>query len=202
MGVDAIVRLIEAEAAAEAERIIATARDQAAGLVDAAEASVVARVREAGERAEPTYRAEAMRLVNAARLRSLERRAAQAASLVDEVMAGAQQRLAAIVAERGDRWRSALDRLIAETVKLVGSDAEILVRGADVEIARPTVERLGCRIGEIEIDGPGDRDGLSAGVVGRSADDRIEVDATLAARLERARTNLSEPIARLLGVRA
>jgi vacuolar-type H+-ATPase subunit E/Vma4 len=202
VSVDAIVRLIGSEATAEAERILSDARDRAADLLEAAEASVVARVGEACARAEPMYRAEAMRLVNAARLRLLEHRAAAAASLVEDVMVGAQARLVAIAEERGERWRGALERLIEETAEIVGHDAEIHVRSADIETARPIVERLDCRLGAIDVGGDtGTADGLHAGVLGRSADGRIEVDATLGARLARARTTLSEPIARLLGVR-
>jgi hypothetical protein len=40
----------------------------------------------------------------------------------------------------------------------------------------------------------------AAGVIGRSADGRVEVDARLAVRLARARVQLAEPVAGLLGM--
>ena len=192
MSVEEIVRVVEASARAEAEDIVATARASATALVAGAEAAADARVREACERAEPGYRAEAMRLVNAARLRQLERRAARSASLVDAVTETAAARLAAIVAEPdGARWSAALDRLMEETAGMIGPGGVLAVRPADADTARSMAARLGCRL---EVSAP------APGVLGRSADGRVEVDATLQARLGRARVHLAEPVARLLGV--
>jgi vacuolar-type H+-ATPase subunit E/Vma4 len=207
MSVEEIVRVVESNAQAEAEAIVATARTSAATLVAAAEAAAEARVREACERAEPGYRAEAMRLVNTARLRLLEQRAARSASLVDAVSEAAAARLAIIAAEPGGaRWPSALARLMDETAGLIGPGGVLVVRAVDAAAARPTATRLGCRL---EVMGAGVDAGQGApgavsapapGVLGRSADGRVEVDATLPARLERARVLLAEPVARLLGV--
>lgn len=199
MSVEAIVRVVEAESVAEAERILATARTRAADLVAAAEAEATARVREACDRAAPGYRAEGMRRLNAVRVRRLERRASRSAELVDAAARQAGDRLAAIAADPGDhRWQAALARLVEETAGLVGPGGTLRVRAVDVSIARVSAEPLGCRVEPFEnagADGP-------PGVIGRSADGRIEVDATLPVRLARARIDLAGRIASLVGVEA
>lgn len=215
MSVDEIVRVVEASARAEAEGIVATARSGAAARVAAAEATADARVREACERAEPGYRAEAMRLVNTARLRLLERRAARSAALVDAVTQAAASRLTAIATETdGPRWTRALTRLMEETAGMIGSGGVLFVRPVDLEAARSTAMRLGCRLELIGCTLEAERHAPDAagrapdptasapvpGVLGRSADGRVEIVATLPARLERARIHLAEPIARLAGV--
>jgi vacuolar-type H+-ATPase subunit E/Vma4 len=91
-----------------------------------------------------------------------------------------------------------------ETAGLIGPDGVLVVRAVDADAARPAATRLGCRLEVTGADGaPGARETPPApapGVLGRSADGRVEVDATLPARLERARVHLAEPVARLLGV--
>lgn len=199
MSVEAIVRAVEAAAAAEAEGIISAARADAAAVEGAARASADARVREACDRADPGFQAEAMRRVNAARLGLLERRAARAAKLVDAATESAGARLATISAKPGNlRWAAALGRLLAETAALVGPGGTLRVRHSDVELARPAAERLGCALEPFAVPG----EDAPSGVVGRSADGRIEVDATLPVRLEHARIRFAEPLARLLGVDA
>jgi vacuolar-type H+-ATPase subunit E/Vma4 len=200
VSVEAIVAVIEAEAAEEAAGIVASARERAGASVAAAEAAMAARVREACAAAEPTIRAEAMRQVNAARVRALERQAARTAELMDDVFRTAAAQLEAIVdgPSRG-RWEAAVARLVEETAVIVGPGGVIGVRQADMAVARTAAEAIGCRVEEIHADGAPPAP-LAAGVVGRSADGRIEVDASLGARLSRARTDLAEPIARLLGV--
>ncbi len=195
MSVETIIRVIEAEAAEEAERIVAAARERARALVDEAEAAAAARVRQACARAEPGYRAEAMRLVNAARLRLIEAQAEEAAGLVEAVFRAAGERLAALAADpSSERWRRALERLIEEAVQLAGPGAIVRVRPVDAAVAGPIVARLGGRLDDA-LD-----EGLAPGVLARSPDGRLEVEATLPARLARARVALAEQVARRLGV--
>lgn len=194
MSVEAIVRAVEEAAAAEADGIVAGARADAAAAVSAAQAAADSAVRAACDRAEPRFRAEAMRRVNASRLRLLERRAVRSAQLVDATAEAARARLAEIAADpTGPRWIGALERLLEETAALVGSGGTLRVRRADIGAARSTAARLGCRLEPSDI---------APGVIGRSADGRIEVDATVPVRLERARIRFAEPVARLLGVDA
>jgi len=173
MSIEAILGQIEAEAAAEAARRLAGARERAAQLVAEAEERSRAQVAAACGRAEPAIRAEATRMVNAARLRLLERRAELGAAWVEAVFADAAARLEAVAGGADEpRWARALERLVEEATALAGPDAIVTA---------------------------GSGDG-AAGVVARSSDGRIEVDATIAARLERARARLAEPVARILGL--
>jgi vacuolar-type H+-ATPase subunit E/Vma4 len=207
VSVEAIVRVVEAESVAEAERILGAARTRAADLVAAAEADASARVREACERAAPGYRAEGMRRLNAARVRRLERRASRSARLVDAVASEASDRLTAIAADPGDpRWKAALARLVEETAGLIGPGGTIGVRPVDVSTIQALAEHLGCRVepfgagGEAGATGLGE--GTPPGVTGRSADGRLEVDATLPVRLARARVDLAGRIASLVDAEA
>jgi vacuolar-type H+-ATPase subunit E/Vma4 len=199
MSVEAIVRAVEVTAAAEGDAIVAAARADAARMVAAAEAAADARVREACERADPGFRAEAMRQVNTARLRLLERRAARSAELVNAATDAARVRLDAIAGNPVDpRWTVALERLLEETAALIGPEGTMRVRPSDLMAARPVAARLGCRVETLD-EGTADD---AAGVIGRSADGRVEVDATLPVRLAHARIRFAESVARLLGVDA
>jgi len=135
-----------------------------------------------------------MRLVNAARLRLLERRAEHSAAIVAEAFREAEARLDAIAGDpSGERWQRALERLIDEAVGLVGPEAVIRVRAAEAPVVGPIAERLGARLDE-----DGDPE-MPPGVLAWSADGLVDVDATLPSRLGRARTRLAESVARLLG---
>lgn len=173
MSVEAILEQIEADAAAETAARLAEALERAAQVIAEAEERSRATVAAACERAEPAIRAEATRMVNAARLRLLERRAELGAAGVEAVFADAAERLQALAGGADPtRWARALDRLVGEATALAGPDAIVTVES-----------------------GAG-----APGVVARSSDGRVEVDATIEARLERARTRLAEPVARILGL--
>lgn len=199
MSVEAIVRVIEGEAAVEAAGIVAQAHERADVLVGDAETAAAARVRIALERAEPAYRAEAMRRVNESRLRLLELRAERVAGLVDDVFRAAEGGLAEIAAEPGSaRWTAALEALIDEAIRLVGPDARVAVRAVDEAVAGPIVERLGGRLaGSAKLV---DGSVPSPGALVVSADGRLTVDATIAARLAHARVALAEAVVRRLEV--
>src|SRR3970040_1864650 len=93
MSVEAILEQIEAEAAAEATRRLAEARERAPQLIAEAEEHSRAQVAAACGRVEPAIRAEATRMVNAARLRLLERRAELGAAWGEGGFADAAARL-------------------------------------------------------------------------------------------------------------
>lgn len=193
-----MVRIIAEEADTEAAAIVAAARVRADGLVGEARAAADARLAAALARAEPAIRAEAVRRVNAARLRLLERRAELIAGRTAAVFQLAGERLAEIAdGAQPERWRAALGRLAAEAIELAGPGAEVDVRVADAGSIAATVEAAGARLVAL---GPDRAAGAAnPGVVVRSSDGRIEVDATLPARLERARHRLAETVAARLG---
>jgi len=198
VSVEAMVRIIAEEAETEASAIVAAARVRADGLVGEARAAAAARLAAARARAEPAIRAEAVRRVNAARLRLLERRAELVAGRTAAVFRAAEERLTALAeGAEPERWRAAIGRLAAEAIALAGPGAEVHVRAADACWVVAAAEAAGARVA-----GPGPdvtAGEVPPGVVVRSADGRIEVDATLRARLDRARQRLAETVASRLG---
>lgn len=198
MSVEALVRIIAEEAETEAAAIVAAARVRADGLVGEARAAADARLAVARARAEPAIRAEAVRRVNAARLRLLERRAELVAGRTAAVFRAAEERLTALAeGAEPERWRTAIGRLAAEAIALAGPGAQVQVRAADAGWVAAAAEAAGARVV-----GPGPdviAGEMPPGVVVQSADGRIEVDATLRARLDRARYRLAETVATRLG---
>jgi vacuolar-type H+-ATPase subunit E/Vma4 len=192
MSVETILALIAHEAEAEAERLLAAARTDADARVRAAEATAETTIADACARAEPRLASDAHRRVNATRRRLMERRAAAAAARVDGAFALAGLRLTAIAdGSDPERWLAALDRLVREAIGIAGPDAVVEVRGRDAAGLEPSVAALGARLLSIPDDEP-------AGVVVRSGDRRLEVDATIPVRLARARTAQAEPVATAL----
>jgi vacuolar-type H+-ATPase subunit E/Vma4 len=196
MSVEAMVRLIADEAETEAAAIVAAAREDAAGIVAAAREAADARVAAARSLAEPGVRGEGTRLVNAARLRLLERRAERVAERSAAVFEAASGRLAGIAGgAEPERWRRALGRLADEALELAGPGAEIRLRAVDRGAVAEAAAAAGARVVPLGADAP-------AGLIVRSADGRIEVDASLEARLGRARLRLADRVAAALGTAA
>lgn len=191
----AIVADIERETASEVARLLSDADGRAAEIVATARAELRLAVERARARADPLLSQEAARRVNAARLRLLERRADLATARCDAAFAAAARRLEAIAGDADpDRWATALGRLTDEALALTGPGAIVVVRPSDL----PLVER---RVGAAGAIARATKR-ADAGVVARSADGRIEVDAAVAGRLERARARLADAVASELGLGA
>jgi V/A-type H+-transporting ATPase subunit E len=184
MGIDTILESIERDAAEEAEARLASAGEEAARIRADAEASAERRVAAAVAAAEPHLRAEAARVVNAARLALLRRRAELAADRSEVAWREASTRLEAIAAEGGRRWRRALEHLTLEALELAGPGATIRVRPVDRAFVADVARKRRAGVETADPDAP-------PGPVVRSADGRLEIDATLPARLERARRSFS-----------
>lgn len=190
----AIVRDVERETAAELERLLGSADQRAAEIAETSRAAVRAQVEAALARAEPAVRAEAARRVNAARLRLNERRVELALARTAAVHATAADGLAAIAAgAEGERWATALVRLTCEALDLTGPGTTVRIRRRDAGIVAEHVRTLAGRLEPVADDAP-------AGVVAVSEDGRLEVDATITTRLERARVGLAEAVAGRLGL--
>ena len=194
MSVARLVQAIEAEAEAEAEAIVGRAAAEAEAIVDAARRRAAEQVAAARGAAERAARAEVARRLNTLRLRNVAARAEVLAAAVDDVFRAAGEEVAAI-ADGGDpeRWERALRRLVDEAVAVAGPQATSAVRPSDAGAVRAAVETAGARL-QVVVDPV-----LPAGLVTRSADGRIEVDATLPVRLGRAREQLAGEVAILLG---
>jgi vacuolar-type H+-ATPase subunit E/Vma4 len=197
MGLATIVGVIEAEAEAEARRILAAAEDESSTLVAGAEASARQRTAGALARAGPGLEAEHARAVNAAQVRLIERRTELVAAETEAVFTAAEARLRAIASGvEPDRWRRALCRLAEEAAALAGPGATIEAPAAVRAAIVPVLEAAGARPVC-----PPDR-AAPVGIRACSTDGRIEVDATLDARLGRARVRLAEAVAGALGSEA
>jgi vacuolar-type H+-ATPase subunit E/Vma4 len=195
MSIAAIVERIDAEAQTEADAILAEADLRAAGLVGAATAERDRRVAAALERAEPGLRADRTRRANAARMRRLDRDASLAATRTARAFELAGARLEAIAAGADpDRWLAALRTLTRAAIAEAGDRAVIRIRVADAAHIEDLVAAAGGRLELV------DQAGMPPGVIVRSADGRLEIDATLPTRLERARLRLADATARSLGV--
>ena len=192
MGVEEIVAIIEREADEEAIRILEDAERQARETVAAAEAGVQARVEAAVERLGPEIRAAAQRRINAVRLRILEDRArADAARLVGVFDAAEVQVRAIAGGDDPPRWSSALSAWCTEALRSVGPGATVRLRAGDVEAVRDVADKWRADVVSLVAD---DEPGLLVS----AQDGRLEVDARLSVRLERARMLLAESVAQVL----
>lgn len=192
MGVEEIVAIIEQEAEQEAARIIEDAEREAAESVDAAEVEVRARVDAAIERLGPEIRAAAQRRVNAVRLRILEDRARADATRLMAVFDAAEEQVMAIASGADPpRWSSALSALCAEALRSVGRGASVGIRAADADAVRGPADTWQADVVDLS-------EGDEPGLIVTSGDERIEVDARLSVRLDRARTLLAEDVAQQL----
>lgn len=193
MSLAAILRAIEAEAAAEAEATLAAAREQAGRLVAEAQAAADARVAEALGAAEPGFAAEAVRVVNVARLRLLRRRAELGTAAFEAAWQEARRRLDRLAATDSERWRSALRRITTEALEMAGPGASVALPGVEAPLVEALVAERRATLQALPAGAP-------PGPMVRSADGRIEVDATLPTRMGRARVMLAEDVAAALGV--
>jgi len=192
MGVEDIIAVIECEAVEEATRIVEDAEQQGGELVEGAEADVQAQVDAAIERLGPEIRAASQRRINAVRLRILERRARDDAARLTAVFDLAEEQVRTI-AHGADpsRWSSGLAALCAEALRSVDEGASLSVRARDVDAVASAADAWGAEVVAIT-------DDEEPGLVVSSRDGRIEVDARLSVRLERARSLLAEAVAQLL----
>jgi vacuolar-type H+-ATPase subunit E/Vma4 len=192
MGVEEIVAIIEREADEEATRILEDAERQARETVAAAEAGVQARVDAAVGRLGPEIRAAAQRRINAVRLRILEDRArADAARLVGVVDTAEDEVRAIAGGADPPRWSSALSAWCTEALRAVGQGATVRLRAGDVGAVRGVADRWRAEVVALA-------DDEEPGVLVSAQDGRLEVDARLSVRLERARKLLAESVAQVL----
>ncbi len=194
MSVQGLVEAIETEAEAEATALLDRADEEARVIVDAVRQRARERVAASRAAAERAARSEAAGRVNAVRLRFVGARADTLADWLEQVFTPADEEVAAI-ADRGDpeRWARALRRLVDEAALLAGPRARSAVRADDAAAVREAVAASGVEL-EVVVE-----PGLPPGLLTRSADGRVEVDATLPTRRARAREELAGQVARLLG---
>jgi vacuolar-type H+-ATPase subunit E/Vma4 len=192
MGVEDIIAVIAREADEEASRIVDEAERQAQQVVDEAEAEVQAQVDAAIERQGAQIRGAAQRRVNAARLQILEQRARDDAARLVAVFDAAEEQVGAIASgSDSERWAAAMSALCAEALDAVGAGGSVRVRARDADAISSVAEAGGAEVVLVP-------DETEPGLVVSSSDGRIEVDARLSVRLERARSLLAEAVAQHL----
>jgi vacuolar-type H+-ATPase subunit E/Vma4 len=192
MGVEDIIAVIEREADEEAKRIIDDAEQQANELLADADANVQAQVDAATERLGPEIRGASQRRINAVRLRMLEQRARDDAARLVAVFDAAEEQVTTIAGGAAtERWSSALSALCGEALRSVGEGASVKVCARDVDAISSVADAWHAEVVALT-------DDEEPGLVVSSGDGRIEVDARLSVRLERARSLLAEAVAQLL----
>lgn len=183
MALDALLAALDRDTAAEAEAMLARARAAAAARVSAAEAEA-ARRRDAAHGARSRdRRAELARELAVAErdaaARLLEARASTLASLLDE----ARARLAGLAPAR---WADRLPVLVDAALGCLPEAAVLVVPPAVADAVRLAA---GSRAAVVpHPDAP-------AGVSGRDAEGRVEVDLTLPGLLDQRREELAARLA-------
>jgi vacuolar-type H+-ATPase subunit E/Vma4 len=194
VSVEGLVEAIVADAEAEASAMLERAGQEAREIVEAARRHALERVVTARTAAAQAAQAEAAATLNALRLRVVGTHAATLSDWLERVFAAAVNEATAI-GDGGDpgRWERALRRLVDEAAALAGPRARCAVRPVDAAAVRAVVDAAGVPL-EVAVE-----PGLPPGLLARSADGRVEVDATLPVRASRAREQLAGHVALLLG---
>jgi vacuolar-type H+-ATPase subunit E/Vma4 len=205
-----ILLAIRREGDAQGAAILAAAAQRGEELVTRAEAAADERVRRALVDAGPGIAREANRIVNEARVRAIHARTRIADDRLDGVFAAAARRLAELASNPADpRWRAALAGLADDASGFTGEGSSLAIGGSralSTDSCRPAVAG-GLQEGAPavpDVGDPSDPDDLDcdeeirAGVVSRSRDGRLEVDATIETRLAQARLRMADEVARIL----
>lgn len=184
-----LLRVVEREAGAEAERLMAEARAQAEGILDQARSQAgslreehrllaEAEERSAEARARSAANLEASALLLEAKSRALESLFAEAAGAAGKLSSGQR--------------RKALGLLMAEAARDIPGPLRMEVSPADVPVARELAMELKLDA-EVSADPK-----MTDGVVARSAQGSAMVLNRVSDRLLQARPLLTAEIARLL----
>jgi len=190
MSSDLIV-LLEQEAGAERERLLAEARQQAEQIRAVAREQAQQLVEGQRERQEAALRAARVRAQSTAQLQAQALLLERKDQAMAEVFRRAAEALDALVRDRS-RYGRVLDRLIEEGAGEFSGQVLIETHSDDVDPVRDAARRHGL---DAEVRGTNE---VRGGVRLSSPDGRYVVVNTLASRLERARPTLGSEVARVL----
>jgi V/A-type H+/Na+-transporting ATPase subunit E len=184
-----LLHVIEAEAAAEAERALADARQQAGDIVRAAEADAQ-RAREDGQRARAEdERAVRLKAASAAELAASALRLEIKSSVLDSVFAAAGDRLQKLA---GPEYRTALKALMAEAAAGFDGQFVVKVRGNDVKLAGEISK-------ELKLNAAAEADaGVDGGAIVADRQGRMMVCNRFSDRIRRARPALLSALSQIL----
>ena len=197
MPLEHILRALQVQADAEIEKINRAADDEAAQLIAEAQAAADAIRARHRARVEPMLLAEAASLQNKARLGALRAAANAREDLINDAFSHAAECFSQI--RESKSYPTIFRALAREAVEALGDDAAVdsksliaRVDSRDAEIARATLAEMGASA-EIETQSI-----PLGGLEVTTRDERIVIVNTLAARIERARSVLRGPVARIL----
>ena len=186
-----LIAILEKEAAAEIERILADARAEAERLVQEARQQADAELADTRARLEAERVAAQTRARSAAALRASALILQAKDQALAEVFARARAEMDRLVQDRA-RYGAILAGLLREAASGVGGRVVVQVNPKDTDLARRAVRDLGL---DAEVQPAED---VRGGVRVVSADGRFMVENTLSSRVERARAALAPEVAALL----
>lgn len=186
-----LITLLEREAAAEREKVLAEARAQAEALRAQARSEAEALIADARARADAEAQAALVRARSAAQLRAQSMVLRAKEEEIARVFARARAELDAFAQDR-ERYPAALEAFIEECVRDLAGRAVISVNPADLPVAERLVRSRGWDA-TVQAD-----PAIRGGVRVATPDGRFAVTNTLESRLERARPALAAEVARRL----
>ncbi len=186
----ALVAEIDREAEAEKERILSEARDKASRILAEADAGIARSREEASRLAEKRARVDEDRLFGQVRLEAQAQRLRGLRRAYERAFAMARERIDKLVRSPG--YRDTLRTLVREALEQTPQAALVTVAREDVKICSEVVRESGaeCEVAGAELP-PGS-------VVVSSADGKVKVDNSLAARLAAAEGAMETRITRCL----
>lgn len=186
-----LVTILEKEASAEIERILAEARAQADQLTEEARAESQALLEAHRQRLEAERKAARQKAESTAQLRAAALVLQAKDQVLAEVFARAETELSGVQQNRGE-YTVLLGGLIREAATGLSGRVTVEVNQKDLQIARQALRDLKL---DAEVK-PADE--ISGGVRLSIDDGRFMVENTLASRLERAKPLLVTDVAALL----
>lgn len=185
-----LAALLQKEASAEIEAILAEARERASAIVADAEREAESLVASRERQAEMQRRAALVRARSAAQLEAASMRLNAQQEAIQTVFREAEAQIRALRKD-GARYPEVFAALLKEAVdSLQGPPDAIVVHPADEKVAARAAERLGVR-GEVRSDPE-----MGSGV--RVVTGRVSVENTLEARLAALRDELASEVAAAL----
>lgn len=186
-----LVAILEKEAAAEIERLLAEARTQAEQITASAQKDAQAYLDSQRQRLDAERRAARTRAHSAAQVRASALVLRAKDSALTEVYAAAEAELARLEKDKR-RYAAVLRGLIKEAAGGLSGRITVEVHPGDDEIAGQAVRDLKLDA-EVKTS-----NGISGGALLSSHDGRFLVENTLASRLERVKPMLAPEVAALL----
>ncbi|GAB4280130.1 MAG: hypothetical protein Kow0056_14150 [Coriobacteriia bacterium] len=190
MAIEDIFRALEEQAESDCANIIGSAKAQADGIIEDAEAKAEEIRRATVQAAEAHARSEAGHVLNAAKLAAKKSMASAKGEAIEEVFQEALDELSRI-RESGD-YETLFEDLLREAAEGVEGEFTVQVDPADEDLARKSVKRLGLAA-KVE-----PALSTSGGVVVSMAGGRILRRNTLESRLERVRSLAQSRVAGVL----